>query len=82
MVSPLPSKSIGMHAASCDRVLLVFVPKIIFVPKTFFGPKILLDSKFFGPKIFSEQNLFGHRMNFNERRSLEGENTASELEAF
>ena len=33
-VIPLPSKSIGMHAASCDRVVLVYYQ--IIIPSSYY----------------------------------------------
>ena len=64
-----------------------FWTKDIFRLQIFRGPTFIFDPNFFQAQYFlqtenfSDQNIFWPKMNFNERRSLEGENRGSELEA-
>ena len=51
--------------------------------QNFFRTKDIFGLNIFGPKIlFRPKKIFGPNMKFNKRQSLEGENKASELEAF
>ena len=59
MVLFMPTKTVGTHAATCDRVVLVFGPNKIFGPKNFLAQKkILVKKSFWSNKIFGQKNFW------------------------